>query len=434
MKTVEESVREQLRRQAEHVVVGDGWSAIHHRIERRCRRRRARRAVVTVATVSILCAGAVTLAGKEGQGRQVTNPAAPASALPRLVLGLPGLEFESAFSHDLAFVEPLVKQATNRLYVVTEPGRGFEGRVLFVSTMGKGGPGSRPIPIGEPVVIGDRPATLEGLGGGLSTWALIWQAESGSWVRLTSVRMTAEELVAAAEGMVVDHDGGMWWREGSPPPGLAVLRAATPASTPQPSAAVAYAWHGGHLTLRLQKGWMEVVDEMTSDRLGGARDLRQVTVGDERAAWIETAEGGVSVIWPVRPGIAAELVAGGVAREQIEAALASIHEIPESRWDALLKLSQVKVEAKAEEVNADLTAGLAAEFCRLRSTWLGATATGDIDARAKLAATGVALFDKASAAGSVEGSDQLQAARTLVRAMQIGDREVVLSSRPGGCP
>lgn len=452
MNQVEDRLRQQLQRQADQVVVLDGWEGIQRRIERRGRGRQVRRTALTVVMVSLLCAGAVAVAGRAGQNRVVTNPATPPppAPLPRLVLGLDGLELRSATDFDPSVkakgkasavvelppmkpVEPGVKAADPtvvpkappgdvQLSLLTTAGGRLDGPLLFVRTVANAPQPPRPNPAGTSVAIGDQTAVLQQLNN--ASRSLSWQAASGPSVHLTSMVLNAEELVAAGRALVVDAHGGITWTGGAPPAGLVLQRTSTVSyDSPRPEAEVDYTWQGDRMTLRLQAGDVGVLDDLVADRVAGSGAVEQIPVGGATAAWINTDGGGVSVIWPVRPGVVAELVAEGSARQKAAAALQSVRELSADEWNALVKRAAATAKGTAKAI--DPAAGRREELCRMRAKWLGSGQAKDPAGQATVTDMVKALVEKATAAGWGKDGDIGALAQRLLDAMARGDTAAV---------
>lgn len=440
----EQELRTQLRHRAEAAPARGGWDGIHRRVALRERARRTRNVCTTVAVVALLTAGTVALAGRAGTSTPSTDPAsAPAGDLPRLVFRLHGFEPTFAFEHDPGS-EPAVPSAVAtgglRLSVFAEPGAGYGGKVLFVTTAA---PGTR-FGIGD----ASETATQLAIGGqtgylqtvtGLPTLTLGWRLPDGQAVYLVGLRLSAEELATAARGLRVDGAGEVSWPAGPPPGGLELRRSTVTSHAPRRLSEVNWVKGSDSLSLRLQEGGPDVLGDLIADRAASAREIGETHIEGVPAVITNMdtpagVPGSTSVIWQVRDGVVAELVGEGAGKAHAFTAAASLVEATEAEWQALLDRGPPRA-SRAPQPPMDPPDGAAlAEVCGLRATWLGAQSTGDAGTREKATDAMRRLHEKGSIAGWGSAGDILAVIKRLSDAMAIGDVRTVISTPAGGSP
>ena len=144
-----------------------------------------------------------------------------------------------------------------------------------------------------------------------------------------------------------------------------------------------------------------------------------------------------AVMWMVRPGVVAELVARGLSDEEIGVALASIEEVDEAEWEALVAKTNTATTNRptdsgpptaASEAESPHTTFLA-ELCKASSVWLHAIDAGDTGGRDSVAADLHSLRDKGKAAGLGQDSDIILIADRIVAAVDAGDVDGVRAER-----
>ena len=434
---LERELGTRLRQSSTAAPVGDGWEAIHRRIDARHRSRQRRRlAGCGVALVVTAVASAALLTGRGSETRVATRPPASPSTepeLPRLVLDVPGWRVERAATAE-APGRPIVGEP---LWSFTEPGRGVDGKVVFATV-------ARP---STPFGIGDQSPTatevdIRGRTGYLTVTPplvgqLGWRLADGTVVYLTSARLSGDELVAFARALDVTADRTLIVPAGPLPAGLALLRAATPGEWDAGQAAeVSYGRRDARLELRLQTGGEWLLDDLVRDRLASAAAARAVTVHGQPGV-LSTYQGAGdshAVIWSPAPGVVAEVRADGVPVDEALAAARSAKEVDEDAWRELVARFPVEPSPPAAPpaTASDRHHEVLSDLCRLRGAWLAADGAGEatradlVDRVRELRATAVAeRLDR--------DSDIVVVLDDLLQAMQAGDTEAVRSIPGGGC-
>ncbi len=197
--------------------------------------------------------------------------------------------------------------------------------------------------------------------------------------------------------------------------------------------------------LRLLSGGPTRLDGLVLDRLASAGSWRALTVGRQPAVESTYADGPEAgpptraVMWMVRPGVVAELVARGLSDEEIGVALASIEEVDEVKWDALVAKTAAPNRPTdsgppaAESGTESLHTAFLAELCKASSVWLHAIEVGDAGGRDTVAADIHSVRDKGEAAGLGRDGDIIVIADRIVAAVDAGDADAVRSER-SVCP
>jgi len=467
----------------------DGWPAIHSRIGRRNRTRTVRRSLVTVTTIAMVTAGLASLvrlgnddvrqvqpAGNVPTKRAAPTQTFPTQTLPRLVLTLPGYQATHAFDSEKSqtfetFAPPEsvvatgpdevttgpvqpVKPGDDLLAVVSEPGRGYQGRLLFVRTMSSslsGGlsapeqaqPNARPVKIGDRnghLVTPDMP--------GMPTLFLRWNLANGRGVTITSYRMSLDEMLTAARSMAVASDQSVSWAAGALPSGLSLLRSGSvvDGTGSGRSSNVTYERDGNVLSLDIQEGGPLLLDEIMSGHAGSAVSIDQVEVSGVPAALVRFPGGaGGTLAWQVRPGFVAQMTGGFVtdvaageasglqakpagsdaAFADLVPAARSLREISEPEWDALLG-----------RFGSDLAGidaiGLVREMCDARGNWLKAYENTAADEEGQALNRLTRLFEIAARTDASKDSDVAMQLKRLVDAAAIRDAAAVRSIPEGG--
>jgi hypothetical protein len=437
----EQELRIQLHRRADAAPARDGWAGIDRRLAIRERSRRTRNACMTVAVVCLLTAGAVALAGRSGTSRVSTDPAgAPDGSLPRLVFRMVGFEPTFATESVEASRPPTSTAAPGggrRLSIFTERRAGYGGKVLFVTTAAPGvefGIGDAS-PTATQVAIGNATGYLQ-THTSLPVQTLGWRLPSGQAVYLVGLRLTDDELASIGRALRVDGAGDVTWPAGTPALGLELHRTSDAPSGPRWYSEVTWVQGSDRLSLRLQQGGTDVLDDLIADRAASAREIGEIAVEGAHAVMATSdapagAPGSTSVMWQVRDGVVAELVGEGAGRAHVVTAAASLVEVSEAEWQALLaRMAQAPAEPPAGPPEG---AAIAAA-CSLRGAWLGAAATADAAMQAKLLDDLRRLRDTGTVAGWGSRGDILVVLGQLADAMAAGDVATVRSTPAGGCP
>ena len=193
---LEHELASHLRGQAMRAPSGDGWNGILARVGRRQRRRQRQRVVATTLCLVVLAAGLLSLRSQVGSDSapMAAGPASPApGTLPHLVLALPGFDLEHASEASFGPEDQPAMPSLDRvrLSVLTEPGRGYDGRVLFATTAAPGtayGIGDRGSGAG-PVDVDGRTAWIQRYTD-LPVTSLGWFLADGQAVHLVALRMS----------------------------------------------------------------------------------------------------------------------------------------------------------------------------------------------------------------------------------------------------
>jgi hypothetical protein len=437
---LERELNARLRQRSTEAPVGDGWEAIHRRIDARRRARQRRRlAGCGVAAIVALVASVALLGDSDREARVATRPpdsAAGEPELPRLVLDLPGWEVDRASTEDTD-AGPRVAPP---LWLFTEPGRGFDGKVVYVT-------------IADPTVpygLGDEnPAAtrvdIRGSTGYLNVtppWVgevgqIGWRTADGTSVYLTSTRLSEEELVAIARLVDVAADRTLMVPDGPLPAGLAFERGTAPGEWDgRVRAQISHRRRGGGAAeLRLQTGGEWLFDEVVRDRLVSASASRSATV--QGAPGVVTTYQGPgqhhSVLWMVRPGVVAELRADDVSADEAVAVAQSVKEVEEQVWrDLVARFStEPPVPNGIPSPGRDRHEQVVSALCELRGAWLAGT-SGDVG-RADVEERVRELRTTAAAEDLGRNSDILVVLDDLVEAMHSGHAAAVRSIPAGGC-
>ena len=387
-----------------------------------------------VAVVGVL----VPLAGRGDRAQVASDP----QGFPRLVLDLPGYDLVNADqAEDIA-----PPGDTGELLVYGDAGPGLlgTGEVVFVRLV----PAAAPYGIGEsdssvPVDIAGQEGRL--LHYSALTTSLGWPRADGTLVHVIAAGVPDDTLAnmarsietAMAEGLAPLTELG---------DGLALRRSGSLDLGPSRHGEVAYKGPENRtVDLRLLSGGPTRLDGLVVDRLTSAGSWRALTVGSQPAVVSTYADGPEvgpptrAVMWMVRPGVVAELVARGLSDEEIGAALASIEEVDEAEWDALVAKTAAANRpadsgppAATSEAESPHTAFLA-ELCKASSVWLHAVEAGDAGGRDTVAADIHSVRDKGEAAGLGRDSDIVVIADRIVAAVDAGDADAVRSER-SVCP
>jgi hypothetical protein len=420
-----------LREQSMHAPGSDGWHAILARVDRRHRRRQGVRIGATALCLLTLIGTLVLLPGTGSeQGRVASGPPVPpfSGRLPHLVLGLPGYELEHA-SEAYFGPEAAAAPVGPRLSLLTTPGEGYDGPVLFVTTA----PAVTPYGVGDQsssasrVDVGGRTAWLQQYTG-MPVTSLGWRLDDGRAVHFLALRIDEDELVAAARTAVVADDGTVSWPEGSLPSGLALRRSTETPTGPRATAEVGYRRGESRYTLRLQQGGDAVLDDLIRDRAASALEIGDTTVdGVPAVLSVYQGDDGSSLMWPVRPGVVAELVASGSsAQADLVATAALVTEIDEAGWQELLDRHAPRPQPPSPD-GAGRMEAVIESMCDLRGDWLAADEAG----RAELVRLMGALRRHAVETGLDRNSDIGVVLDRLVAAMSAGDATAVRSIPDG---
>ena len=432
---LEQELGARLRRRSAAAPVGDGWEAIQRRIDARRRARQWRRMGGCGAVVVAVVAVSAALVGPDPEARVATRPpaaATPAAAtLPRLVLDRPGWTVAGASSHEAGGD----RTQDPPLWVLGEPDRGFDGKVAFVSVVDP----SVPFGIGEQSPTA-KVVDVRGRQGYLNltpplVGQLGWKLDDGTVVYLTSSRLSGDELVALGRALDVAPDRTLLVPPGPLPGGVGLVRTTSPGeSDSRIGAEVAYRRGEATVDLRLQTGGPWLLDELARDRLVSAGAARSVTVDGVGGVLTTYAGPGQShaVIWPVRPGVVAEVRADGVPAEEALAAAQSVEEIDEGAWRELVARFEPAPPPSGDTAGPHRHEEVAATLCQLRDAWLAAPAGGP--ARADAVTRLGELRATAVAERLERDSDIVVVIDDLVAAMGAGDVDTVRSTPGGGCP
>jgi hypothetical protein len=420
----------------------DGWDGIHRRLESR-RRVRARARVAGVAVV--LVAMVAVLIPLAGGGDRPTQVASDPQGFPRLVLDLPGYELMHADSSE----DVAPRADIGRLFVYGDAGPGLlgTGEVVFVRLV----PAGASYGIGEtdstvPVDVAGRPGRLFGYSS--LTTSLGWPRTDGSLVHLVATGVPDDTLAnmgrsvesALAEGLAPPTELG---------DGLALRRDGTLDTGPSEHGEVGYTGPENRtVDLRLTSGGPTDLDDLVLDRLASAGSWQPLTVeGQPAVASTYAGDPGLgaptrAVMWAVRPGVVAELVTQGMSEAESEAALASITEIDEADWAALVARFRSAGEPASDSdplppppapETESPHAIFQSEMCKASYAWLQAVEVGDTGGRVTMTAELHSLRDKGEAAGLGNDGDIIQIADRLVAAADAGDVDAVRAER-SMCP
>jgi hypothetical protein len=433
---LERELETRLRQRSAVAPVGDGWEAIHGRIDARRRARQRRRVVGCGVAVVVALVVSVALIGDSGRETRVaTRPPDSATGrpeLPRLVLDLPGWEVDHATTADTGTGPP----PSPPLWLFTEPGRGFDGKIVYVS-------------IADPTVpygVGDEnPAATQvdvrGRTGYLhltppkvgEVGQMGWRMADGTSVYLTSTRLSEDELVAFARMVDVGPDGKLVLPMPSLPAGLAFQRGTTPGEwDARFHAEVSYRRGRASAELRLQTGGEWLFDDLVRDRLVSASASRSATVQGAPAV-VTTYQGQGqhhSVMWTVRPGVVAEVRADGVSADEAVALAQSVETVDEEVWNGMVARYSRESQPPVPDglVAPNRHAEVHAELCELRGTWLAQP-----PARADVLSKVRELRATAEAQHLDRDSDIVAVLDDMVTAMAAGDADEVRSIPGGGC-
>jgi hypothetical protein len=438
---LERRIRERLHGHSRLAPDGDGWEGILDRIEQRGRARHRRRAAATGLAVVGMVGSLAVLAGDDDASVS-TTPAgpnaraaavAPDGRLPRLVFQVPGFDLVGAFSSAPTGPETDI----GPLLVYGSPGDGLlgPGPVVFARLV----PAGAAYGIGEgPAVtvveVGRRRAHLIGTGG--AARSLGWAREDGSIVHLVAMGVGDADLLAMGQTVEEALAGAQ-----DPPavlPGDIQLRRT---SRPDPSsgaeAEVVYGSEGRSADLRLTAGGAYRLDSLVLDRLASSADWRPSTVGGRPAVlstYAQLGEGGPSrtLMWAVRDGVVAELRSEGLSEAELEAAAATIHEVDEAEWGAMVARFDDPPGGPDQAPTDDALGTVTTEMCQARNWWLRAHEVGDgAGERAARAQLG-AVLEKGRAEGLGDTGDVLLVMEGLLDAMAGGDEATVSSTPAGG--
>ena len=366
-------------------------------------------------------------------GPVATEPAGPsAGGFPRLVLDVAGYQLEHASENPVAAQPPLLEvpaPGSLRLSVWAEPGRGYDGRVLFVTVAapaagyGVGDLSSE----ARAVTVGTDAGWIQQYTG-LPATSLGWYLPTGQAVHLVGLRLDESELMAAGRDLQVAADGSFTWGRGSPPVGLALDRATESPLGPRTTGEVSYARGAARLSLRLQEGGDAVLDDLIRDRAAAALEIGQTTVGDVPAVLtVYEGEDRSALMWQVRPGVVAELVGYGSAKGDIADAASSISQIDEAAWQDLRRPFREPAAASSADA-ADGLPSVVRSMCELRGEWLAAGGGGGGAESGQLKD----LRRHAVETGLDQDSDIVAVLDRLLAAMAAGDAATVRSIPEGG--
>ncbi len=391
----EQALTDALARHAEQAPMSDGWDAIGNRIARRRQARQIRRVGANLAVVAVLVAGGAALVVRAEGGRDdlrsatspsTAQPAEPAptnltAPLPRLVVTLDGYQPVNAAEYDTAKIPmdppqgPVRKAEPGdvRLAVVGEPAKGFDAKVVFVRTLAaalsEGFDSEEQRPSGSQAVdIAGRPGHLvrPDTPGFLSTFVR-WTLASGQGVEVNGLQVSDDELLAVARAVEVGSDGSVAWPAGSLPPGLALLRTSMVGTDGELTTNVTYAKGRRVLSLDLRHGGAGQLDEVLIGHSASAVALNDVEVAGVAAVLVRfPAAAGAVLVWQVRPGVVAQMLAGTVESAaagstdteptppaeltaELASAAASLREVSEAEWGDLLARFSPPAPADAEE-------------------------------------------------------------------------------------
>lgn len=477
---LEQDLSSTLHHYADSAPEGDGWRPIHDRIARRHRTRQIKRGVGTVAVMAVLIAGIASLVDPrvdvEGTG---TVPAAPPAAspavepqlptLPRLAPDVTGFEIAYAADFDPATAEtggpPGRPPATDwlpddlRMTSLLEPAKGYEGRAMLVTVAGA----QIPYGIGED---GSDPTAssvdIAGLTGYLTAYtslpatSLGWRLADGRTVHLIGLRLSDDELVAAARAIQVAADSTVAWVAGSMPANLELRRTTVVAREAALTSEVLLKGDRRSLNLRLESGGDAALDYLVRDRAASSAYISSVTVSggtgvfsvyerDQTNPGVQDPRdvaGTATLVWQVRPGVVAELVADGAvgdpaqASTDLIAAAESLREMSDAEWSGWVARNANDPSA-TEVVGAHagepdyVEVDLVASMCAAQVEWLAAQVNGDADQRSRVLAKMRQIFDQAAADDIGRNGDALVQLKRVVDAAEAGDVESVRSIPEG---
>ena len=413
-------------------IASGGWAGIRGRIEIRHRRRqRARVAATALCLVAVVGGLTMVREGSGGTAGVATGPITPDGPLPRLVLDLPGWTLAYA-AEALSGQELAPAHASIEHTVLAEPGKGYDGRVVFVTTVAPGenyGVGDRS-PTAVAVEVGGQPAWLQSS----TTLAksLGWYLPDGRAVHLVGLRVTDEELLALGRDLRVGPDGTFTWASGSPPGGLTVEGAGTIPSGMRPTSDVRYEIGNTRASLRLQGGGQPVLLDLVADRAASASELRSYPV-DGQAGVLARYEGQPrwALVWEVRPGVVAEVVLSDPpAGMDVGTVVEAIREVDESMWQDVLDEGAPRERPVSSSLveEGQRTTEIARSMCRVRTRWLG----GDVAARALAVEELRNLRRHGLEVGLDRNTDLVAVMDRLLAAMAAGDSAKVRTIPEGG--
>jgi hypothetical protein len=416
-----------LRRRAGDAPEGEGWDGIQRRIRRRRARARRRLSAAGLAVAALLGGTllATGLLGRSGTERVAVGPGPGATAgLPRLVPALPG--FEPVHAEE-GHARPGPWSSITRS-VFTQPGLGWSGKVLVVEWV----PAGVPFGIGElspsarAVDVGGRQGWLDHKTAIAST--LGWREEAGEAVYLIGVKLSDDELLAAATVLALGNTVNS--HPEALPPGLGLTAAPGPESGGVSATSEVQLQRGpAQVSLRLAAAGEGNLAGLAADRLASAAEAAQVPVRGTTGLLVRYEHGAEhSLMWLDPAGFVGEVRAGGVAAGEVVAIADSLAEIDEAQWRAL-----VERFAPPEPPALDVE-GARAAMCEARALWLAAHQAGNRAQAASVAARTRTLMGVAAEAGLGERSDIVVVIGRLGDAMASGDETTVRATPAGGCP
>lgn len=413
---LERGLTQGLRSIAAHAPSGGGWDAIHGRIAHRRRARGRRRVAVATMMVVVVAAGLASTVGGDGRRQIVAGPPPAPGALPRLVLDLDGWAFLGAT--ELAGA-PAEAGPGGTLTVLARPDAGLAGPALFVRTVPDGaryGFGEQS-PIARTVDIGDRTGYLQ-VSSSIAS-SLGWLLGDGSGVHLVSLRLSDDQLMAAARALRIDAAGAVGWAVDGLPAGLVALRTSQSEPLSPSFAEAAYRGPNGEsVKVLAQAAGQFAVDDYVFDRVSAARQVSEVGV-DGVTGVLSTYEVGDrrSLIWAVRPGFLAEMDGTDLTDAQLVAAAESLRAANDDEWAKLLAFARPP-EPGQSSANFAATAHLGQTRCLLRDKWL---ASGDRATRDAAALELSDLIVRYRAEGVEPNGDIFVVVDRLTAAMRSGD-------------
>ncbi|MFN2503645.1 MAG: hypothetical protein ABR540_05330 [Acidimicrobiales bacterium] len=427
LETLETEIASRLHQRGAEAPAVDGWNGVQRHIHKRQQARRRRRAAGALVGLTALAGGILPLVGG-GEPSRVTA-GQPAGPLPRLVLDLPGYDVNRAFAFES---EGLQEDPPGQLWKFSGRGLVYEGKILFV----------RLVPAGAPYGIGDqspeaerfdvngRPAflipytsTVSGLG---------WNLDDGRMVHLVAVQLDRDQLLAAAHALDVGADGRLISDPAALPAGMTLSQEAVPAPpAPYAQSEQQYLGPSGQVDLHLQTGSPYRLLDLVLDRMASSEGAMDVSLGSAAGVLTRDMGGSGSLIWPVRPGVIAEIRATRLTVEEMIAAAKSLKQVDEPSWDELLAMAP---EAPQTLSTPGAQSDALESLCRVRAEWLAATAAGDHRGQDQAVVELQSLRDAVAADGLGRDSDLLVVFDRLLRAVRSGDEAAVSATPGGGCP
>ena len=421
---LEHDLTEGLRALAGHAPSRPGWDGIQRRVAQRRRDHRRQRAVLASVLVLAAVGGLASLAAPARDRQVVAGPSGEAVAGVRFLADVAGFQAVSV-TESTDSSPPGATADDGTLTVLTRPDTGFSGPVLFLRTVPAGvnfGFGERS-PRAVSVDVHGRTGFVQSTSS-LSR-SLGWTLPDGSGVYLVSVRLSQDELIAAARALTVDG-GRVTWDPGSLPRQLEIRRATSAGQeTSSASAEADYTGpRGKAFTVQITAGSDHQVDTFIADRASAAGTVTEVELGGVPAV-LSTydQDDRRSLIWAVAPGLMAEIDATRLSEAEVVAVAKSVRPARDDEWARLATLH--RGPSAADMGNDQAIGELALARCAIREEWLSATARGNRPAQDAAAGKLADLVARLRAQGVQPNGDIFVVVDRLVTAMRAGNLAAV---------